>query len=298
MSDWAIQTFDLGYHYDSNWAVRNLNLQVPTGSVFGLLGENGAGKSTTLQMLMGLSPPHEGRSEVLGLDPDKDDIQVKSRVGYVAEKPGFYEYMRVTEIIDFISAYHRQWNDDLQAELLREFALDGSTVISQLSKGMRAKLSLLLALSFEPEMLLLDEPAGGLDPASQHHFIEAILSRYQASGKTILLSSHLLNEFSGLLDHVAFIENGSVAQSASMEELHNSTKRVRFLFEENITSTLDAALRNKGAISTTLNGREASAVFNDFDEAEKLQSLQALGAKELLLEELTLEQIFIARAGA
>ncbi|NKB33713.1 MAG: ATP-binding cassette domain-containing protein [Pseudomonadales bacterium] len=294
MTDWAIETTNLGQRFGSMWAVKGLNLQVPQGSVFGLLGENGAGKSTTIQMLMGLLPPTEGHSKVLGMDPMLDELGVKSRVGYVPEHYGFYEYMRVREITAFVAAYHANWNYELQKQLISEFALNEDNKVKELSKGMRAKLALLMALSFEPEMLLLDEPAGGLDPAARRNFIETILSRYQQTGKTILVSSHLLNEFSGLIDHVAFMKDGGVDLAAPLEQLQKQMKRVRIVFESGIPESFDI----HGAIETKLNGREAIATFENFNEEDSLAQINAFDPSHVVVEDLTLEDIFVVRVSA
>lgn len=170
--------------------------------------------------------------------------------------------MRVREIIAFVAAYHANWNYDLQKELIGEFALNEDYKVKELSKEMRAKLALLMALSFEPEMLILDEPAGGLDPAARRNFIETILGRYQQTGKTILVSFHLLNEFSGLINHVAFIKEGSVDLAAPLEELQKKMKRVRIVFESGTPDSLQI----DGAIENKLNGREVVATFANFSE--------------------------------
>ncbi|HIG39643.1 MAG TPA: ABC transporter ATP-binding protein [Gammaproteobacteria bacterium] len=294
MTEWAIETSELGQCFDDNWAIRGLNLQVPRGSVFGLLGENGAGKSTTIQTLMGLLLPSEGSVSVLGFDPKTDDVAIKSNVGYVAEKHGFYEQMRISEIIAFIGAYHRNWNDQLCDELLNEFSLEPDVRIKSLSKGMRAKLALLLALSFEPDMLLLDEPASGLDPAARRNFIETILSRYQQTGKTIVLSSHLLNEFSGLLDHVAFIRHGKIDLASPTEQLHQDMKRVRLVFDQGVPEQLNMP----GLISIESSGREAVAIIDKFQHERSMAALSHLNASHISVEELSLEDIFVVRACA
>lgn len=294
MSDWAIETTNLGHRFGNNWAVRGLDLQVPRGSVFGLLGENGVGKSTTIQMLIGQLLPSEGSARVLGLDPVTDEIAIKTRVGYVPEKYGFYEYMRVREIIALVAAYHSDWNHDLQRQLIGEFSLNEDNRVSELSKGMRAKLALLMALSFEPELLLLDEPASGLDPAARRNFIETILSRYQQTGKTILLSSHLLNDFAGLLDHVAFMRDGKIELVAPLEQLQRQMKRVRLVFEDGMPESLHV----NGSIKTSVNGREAVATLEHFDAERTMVELKALNPSHIIVEDLSLEDIFIARTGA
>jgi ABC-2 type transport system ATP-binding protein len=293
MSHWAIETFGLGRRYGSHWAVRGLDLQVPRGSAFGLLGPNGAGKSTTIRMLMGLLPASEGSARVVDVDPAADDVLVRGRVGYVGEEHGFYDWMSVDETIGLVSAYHPDWNRTLQRELQEEFALNGRALIRELSKGMRVRLALLLALAFDPELLVLDEPTGGLDPAARRSFIETVLGRFQERGKTILVASHLLNEFSGLLDHVAFLRDGSLDLSMPIDDLRRRVKRVRLVFDGGAPRGL--LLPEARRLHT--NGREAVAVFDRFDAAETPLRLEATGASRVLVEDLTLEDIFVEMLG-
>jgi ABC-2 type transport system ATP-binding protein len=294
MTEWAIETKGLGHRFGTTWAVRELELKVPHGSVFGLLGPNGAGKSTTIHMLMGLLPPNEGSAQVAGHDPVADEVSVRQRVGYVAEQHGFYEWMTVDETVRLVAAYHMNWDDALRANLQGEFGLDGTARVGDLSKGMRARLALLLALSFDPDLLVLDEPTGGLDPAARRHFIETILGRYQESGKTILVSSHLLNEFSGLLDRVAFLRDGRLELSLPLDELRAKVKRVRLIYEGGIPEGLAVP----GARSLRLNGREAVAIFDAFDPAETPMGLAGLGASSTVVEDLRLEDIFVEVVGS
>jgi len=294
MTEWAIETRGLGHRFGKTWAVRNLDLKVPQGSVLGLLGPNGAGKSTTIHMLMGLLPPTEGSATVAGHDPVADDVAVRRRVGYVAEKHGFYEWMTVQETVRLVAAYHDDWNDAIRTELQGEFGLTDGARVSELSKGMRARLALLLALSFDPEILVLDEPTGGLDPAARRHFIEIILGRYQESGKTIVVSSHLLNEFSGLLDHVVFLREGGLELSVPLEELRANVKRVRLIYENGIPADLAVP----GARSLRRNGREAVAILDRFDPTETPKGLAQLNASRVVVEELTLEDIFVEVVGS
>lgn len=294
MTEWAIETYQLGRQFRKTWAVRDLNLQIPKGSAFGLLGPNGAGKSTTIQMLLGLLPPSFGSMSVLGLNPVKQDVAVRRRVGYVAEIHGFYEWMTVDETIQLVSPYHERWDDARSQALMKEFGLDGTQHVRALSKGMRAKLALLLALAFNPEMLILDEPTGGLDPAARRGFIESILAQYQESGKTILVSSHLLNEFSGLLDRIAFLKNGKLHVHSSMEELHQKVKRARLVFPDGVPKELSIP----GARSIKSNGRETLATFDAFDPEETPRLLHQCGAANFSIEELTLEDIFVEMVGS
>ena len=293
MSELAITTQKLGRRFGRKWAVRELDLEIPAGSAFGLLGPNGAGKSTTIQMLMGLLPPTQGSVRVMGMDPVQDDVPVKRRVGYVAEEHGFYDWMRVDELIGLVAPYHEKWDWERSRSLQREFSLDGTARVKELSKGMRAKLALLLALSFDPDMLILDEPTGGLDPAARREFIESVLGRYQEQGKTIIVSSHLLNEFSGLIDQVAFIKEGTLHTACSTEELHQNMKRARLVFNGEVPTESSV----EGACSATISGREALVVFDRFDADRDRRELEKTGAARIEIEDLTLEDIFVELVG-
>jgi ABC-2 type transport system ATP-binding protein len=294
MSDYAIETMGLSYSYGDLDAVDGLDLQVPIGSVFGLLGPNGAGKSTTIHMLMGLLTPTAGRASVLGTDPAVDEVAVRQRVGFVAEQHGFFEKLSIRETIALVAPYHERWNQQLCKELIHEFELPSDSQVRTLSKGMRAKLALLLALSHDPDLLILDEPAGGLDPAARRRFVETILRHFQASGRTIFVSSHLLNDFAGLLDHVAFLRDGRLELQTSVEDLHARTRRVRLIFEDGVP----ADIRIPDALSVRIQGREVVAVYDAFEGDETLAALARLNPSHHLVETLTLEDIFVERVQA
>lgn len=294
MSDTAVRIEGVKRRFGSKTAVRQVDLTVLKGSVFGLLGPNGAGKSTTIKMMMGLLPSNGGSISVLGHDPEKEGIKVRQKVGYVPEHHGFYEWMTIDELIALVSPYHTGWNWELCSELMKDFCLDGSEKVGPMSKGMKAKLALLLALSFEPEMLVLDEPTGGLDPAARRNFIETILARYQETGKTIFVSSHLLNEFSGLLDHVAFIREGTLELSMKLDDLYAQTKQARLIFSDGVPADFQFC----GALAIRKNGREALVTCNNFDPAATEEQLRKTGAEQVIIEDMSLEDIFVDMVGS
>lgn len=295
MTEAALKMEKLSRQFGKQWAVRDLTLDIPKGSVFGLLGPNGAGKSTTINILMGLLPPSSGAAYILGMNSNKEGVAVRQRVGYVPEIYGFYEWMTVERTISLVAAYHTSWNWKLCESLSCDFKLDRSQKVGALSKGTRAKLALLLALSFEPEILVLDEPTSGLDPAARRNFIETILANYQESGKTILVSSHLLNEFSGLLDHVAFIREGKLELVSRTDDLHQRMKRARMIFKDAVPPIVKA----RDVINIRTNGREATATCTQFDPEKTPQELlQSTGAENIIVEELSLEDIFVDLVGS
>jgi ABC-type Na+ transport system ATPase subunit NatA len=173
-ADIAIELTGVTRHYGKATAVDDLTLHIPRGHTFGLIGPNGAGKSTTIKMLLGLLRPHAGRVRVLGIDVFAEPSRMRERVGYVPEVPQMYRWMRVGELIRFTRALYPTWNDDECARLLDLFALDPARKVKHLSRGMAAKLSLLVALAHEPEVLVLDEPTSGLDPIVREEFLDGV----------------------------------------------------------------------------------------------------------------------------
>ena len=291
----AIQTENLGYRYRRQWAVRQLNLKAPEGKVYGLLGVNGAGKSTTIRVLMGLIQRREGAASVLGLDPGKDPVGVKSAVGYVAETHSFYDWMQIEELIGFISRYRPSWDNSLSIQLLKRFDLDPTQRIDALSKGQRAKVALLMAMAFRPRLLILDEPTSGLDPSARREFLEGVLAGFQEEGGAIFISSHLVNEISGLVDHVGLIHEGKMHLEMPLDELRNSVKRVRLTFP----TAAPANLACPGLLGVRLDGREAALSVRDFaaNEEQVRKVLQAYEPSQLEIEDLNLEDIFVELVG-
>ena len=221
----AIELFHLTKRFGRTLAVNNLSLEIPRGSTFGLLGPNGAGKSTTIKMLMGMLSPTSGRARVLGIDVRADPTQVKQRVGYVPETHHIYRWMRVREVLGFCKSCFRSWKDRTCREMLDLFGLDLAKKVKQLSKGMLVKLALLLAVSHEPEVLLLDEPLSGLDPIAREEFLDGVLRTICDRGQTVLISSHMLDDVRRLADTVGILYEGQLLLHGTLDALLTSTKR-------------------------------------------------------------------------
>jgi ABC-2 type transport system ATP-binding protein len=224
----VIRTQELTKLYGRQVAVSKLSLEVPEGSVFGLLGENGAGKTTTIQSLLGLVQPSSGRVEVLGMDPMRQGLDIRRQVGYVPEVPALYDWMTVREIGWFASGFHpdpRRGAAGFQAryaELTQGFDLPDKKKVRELSKGMRAKVSLALALASDPALLILDEPTSGLDVMVRREFLESMVD-LAASGRTVLLSSHQITEVERVASHVALLHKGSLILAEPLDELKART---------------------------------------------------------------------------
>jgi len=229
---YAIETVGLSKRYGPKDAVSDLTLRIPRGGAFGFIGPNGAGKSTTIKMLMGLARPTAGEARVLGFDSVRDCVAVKQRVGYVPELHFIYRWMRVSEVIAFCRPLYENWNDRFCADLLQLFELNLQQKVKQLSKGMVAKLALLLAVAHEPEVLILDEPTSGLDPVGREEFLDGVMRTVCERERTILFSSHALSDVQRIADTIGLIFEGRLIDHCRTEDLLSATKRIRAVLSD------------------------------------------------------------------
>ncbi len=226
MSGIAIATEGLTHRFGKLTAVDDLHLEAPAGAVCGFLGRNGAGKTTTIQILMNLLRPTAGAVEVLGLNPAADSLALRRQVGYVAENRVMYGWMKVRELVWFTGQFYETWNQARVDGLISRFGLDPEQKVKHLSRGMNAQLALALALGHEPRLLILDEPASGLDVVVRRDFLESIIGLIQEEGRTVFLSSHLVHEVERVADRVAIIDNGRLVADGAVDEVKESVKRV------------------------------------------------------------------------
>ena len=192
---------------------------MPRGSVYGLVGANGAGKTTLIKHVLGTLRAEQGSVRVFDLDPVADPVGVLSRIGYLSEDHDVPEWMRVDEFIRYQRAFYPRWDDDYAEQLRQSFELDPSARIETMSKGQKARVGLLAALAHRPELLVLDEPSSGLDPVVRRDILEAIIRTIADEGRTVLFSSHLLDEVERVADHVAMINEGRITVSAPLREI-------------------------------------------------------------------------------
>jgi len=225
VSEPVIQVSDVTRRFGANTALDSVSLSVTRGVVHGLVGENGAGKTTLIKHVLGLLRAESGSVRVFGLDPVADPVGVLSRIGYLSEERDLPGWMRVDELVRYSRAFYPDWDDAYARELQHTFALDPTAKIKNLSKGQKARAALLIALAYRPELLVLDEPSTGLDPIVRKDIVGAIIRTIADEGRTVLFSSHLLDEVEQVADHVTMISRGRVALSAPLEvirETHRS----------------------------------------------------------------------------
>ena len=296
--DAAIRIEGLVKRFRGVTAVDGLSLEVPQGAVFGLLGENGAGKTSTLQVLLGLLAPDGGRVGVLGLDPTRDGLAVRRRVGYVPEVPALYDWMTPSEIGWFAAGFHAEAPSGSSGyrarfdELIRGFELPPDRRIKALSKGMRAKVSLALALAGDPGLLILDEPTSGLDVMVRREFLEHMVD-LAGTGRTVLLSSHQLSEVERVASHVALMHGGRLLLAEPLDELRART----FLLALTFAGGEHAASPPRHLPLDLIDAADAPRQTHwlvharDRDACEAVRALP--GVESLQVEVPTLEEIYI-----
>lgn len=227
-NDPVIEISGLTKWYGRKEVLRGVALHVPRGSIFGFLGLNGSGKSTTIRTMLGITRPNRGTIRVLGRNPARDPIGVRQRIGYMAENQTMYGWMTVEEIIAWMGRFYPTWDDDLTVELRHQLELDADARVGDLSKGQTSKLALLLALAHKPELVILDDPALGLDPIARRELLREIIGQLQARAVTVFFSSHLLYEIEPICDRVAILHEGRIITSESVDALKERVRRFEF----------------------------------------------------------------------
>ncbi len=223
----AIETRDLAYRAGRTFEIRELSLRVPAGAVYGFLGPNGSGKTTTIRLLLGLLRPDAGQVSVLGYPVPREVPRALARTGYVPERPHLYQSLTVAEALRYHAAFYPTWDRRWAEELVDRFRLDLSRPLSRLSKGEMGKLMILQALSQVPELLVLDEPTDGLDPVVRREVLTALLDFVAQRNATVFISSHLIHELERICDWVGVMDGGRLVAELPMQSFKNGIKRLR-----------------------------------------------------------------------
>lgn len=291
MSTPAIEIEHLAYTYGKVEAIHDLTFTVAPGRCYGLFGRNGAGKTTTMKCLLNLLRPQRGRVRVFGFDPAFAEVAVKRRLAYVPDQLAFYPWMTVRETLDYLASFRERWNKKTEQELFDRFRLDPAKRTAALSKGQRTQLALIAAICPETELLVLDEPTSGLDPIVRREFIETVIGAYQDGSfgnRTILVSTHLITEFEGLIDEFTIIDQGRSVLTLEADEARRRFQKIRARFASSLPEMdLQSALR------TRREGRDLELIVNGGGPA-LLDTLRRHQPESLTTEALTLEEVFVA----
>lgn len=291
-AEYAIVTDGLVKCFGRKRAVDGLSIHVPRGSVYGFLGRNGAGKTTSIQVLAGLLAPSAGTLSVLGLNPMRDDVALHRRMTYMPEEPALYDWMRIGEVCWFASQLWRTWNAKLAESLLERLELSPQDRIGNLSRGMKGKVALTLALAPEPELLILDDPTSGLDAVVRREFMEGIVGALSETGATVFFSSHIIQDVERIAEHVGIIDKGKVLVEAPLTDLKASLRRLVATFPGP-----PPAISLEGVLARETVASECSLIVRGFRQ-EMLADLTRLGATRVSAEDVSLEDIFVATVKA
>lgn len=288
-SDFAITARNLTRRFGNIKALDGFGLQVKTGAVCGLIGNNGAGKTTAIHILLGLIPPNSGKMSVLGCDPAHDNIEILKRVGFFPEKVEPYEWMKVKILFQMGAHSWPTWCESTCHKLSRDFDLDTSKTVKNLSKGMLAKAKLIFALSHHPECLILDEPISGLDPAARDELLSIIRDLTQTQNITTLMSSHSLHELADIATDITIIHNGRNRFNASMLEIQN---HIAVLECRQPDLHLPPNLKDQRIHTLTDNGITQHLLKNK-QNPDLRNFLQQLSPNQAVLKEISLKNLFL-----
>lgn len=283
---------DLSRRFGAKQALRGVDYAAHEGLVYGLVGINGAGKTTLIKHILGLLRAKTGTVRVFDKDPARHPVEVLQHVGYLSEDRDLPEWMTITQLLSFTQAHYPTWDEAYARELLDTFGLDPTAQIANLSKGMRAQAGLIAAAAHRPRLLVLDEPSSGLDAVVREDILNAVLRAVTEDGRTVIFSSHLLDEVERMSDHVTMIDEGEVRLDGPLEELRTRHHKT--------TVTFDVKPRQLPDLPDVLGATEAEDHWDVVHESapETLRAvLAAAGGKVVSTTTATLMDVFLARAG-
>ena len=286
MSDFVIDIQAVYKSFRENHVLRGMTLQIERGKTFAFLGRNGSGKTTTIQLLLGLLKRNDGSIRVLGLDPERDPLALRSQVGYLAEDQTMYGWMTCSDLLCFIAPFYKTWDHNLALQYARDFDVPLQTKIKHLSKGQNVRLGLVLALAHRPELVILDDPALGLDPIMRKQFNRDLITHLQGEGRTVFYSSHLLYEVEPVADEIAILDEGRILRKADTEVLRGDVKRFTLS-----TSHWEAFKDEVTLLDLQADGEELAVTVSG---AERLQERLRQEGAEHRVQDLNLDEIFEA----
>ncbi len=283
-----VELKNLTKSYKQNRGIMDVSFSIEEAEIFGFIGPNGAGKSTTIRTLLNFIYPTSGSATIFGKDIIQHSKEIRQNVGFLPSEVHYYDDMKVVDLLKYSARFHGNLNSTRMKDLAARLDLDINRKIEDLSFGNRKKVGIVQALLHEPKLIILDEPTSGLDPLIQNHIFE-LLAEERDKGATIFFSSHILSEVQKMCDRVAIIKEGKLVAVETIEHLtKNKVKNIKITFEEpeQFTFTVDGILKRE------VNGKEVTLLYSGEIKA-LLQHLIDLPVQDVLIEEPTLEEIFM-----
>lgn len=288
MNDPIIKVTDITKNFSSKTVLNGLSLEISRGSVFGLLGTNGAGKTTLIKSILGLLKISFGKISVLEDDPWTFKDVTKEKIGYVPQSDRAYPWLTVKQLVEYTASFYKHWNHDLVNQLLEEWKIDTTEKFGILSEGQAQKVSIILALGHEPELLVLDEPVASLDPAARRQFLKTILDIVSQRDCTVFFSTHITSDLERVADHVALLKAGKIHFVGELDQLKDEVKRLRIIAQQ----PLPEQIQCEGFLHCEPCAQGAIVAIRGFSESVKAQIEKNFEAT-VEVEDLNLEEIFL-----
>ncbi len=271
-----------------NEVLKSIDFSIQEGTIMGLVGKNGAGKSTMIKILLGLLKPDEGTTKIFEDDSWDLTVKTKQRIGYVPQVMTGFRWMRVGSMIDYTGAFYSNWNEKKVENLLKEWELDVWAKIGTLSEGERQKLSIILAMGHEPDLYIFDEPVASLDPVARRKFIKQLIELNISENKTMLFSTHITSDLERVAADVSLLKDGKIAFAGDLSTLKDRVRRLHIYSEKPLPDPLPIF----NVVSSNINHNQAKVTVNELSD-ETIRDLEKqLGAK-ITIEQLNLEDIFL-----
>jgi ABC-2 type transport system ATP-binding protein len=284
----VIEIENLTKYYGGRCILDEIDLRVPQGCIYGLLGRNGLGKTTLIRILLGLEPTTRGRTSLLGEDSSALSRKTRGRIGYVAEGHHLIQNYKVARLVGVCRGLALHWNEEFFANLAQTFRLPMDRKVKEMSAGMRAQLNLALAMAVDPELLILDDPTLGLDTVARRQFLELAIDLIQKENRTILFSSHILSDVERIADRIGVLVGGQLVIDCELDDLKDRVKKLRVIFPQQaprrlfITEIVNQRVQDREIVLTVANWNR-----------HKQTMLDTFGPESCTEIPMTLEDIFI-----
>jgi ABC-2 type transport system ATP-binding protein len=283
-----VQIHGLSKHFGKIQALKNITLDISRGQIIGLLGANGCGKSTLLRHIIGLYLADSGTCETFGTDAAKLSPVELGKIGYVHQEGELLGWMTSEQLIRYVSAYYKNWNCQLEEKYISDFEIPLTKRVASLSPGQRQQLAILLAIGFDPELLILDEPASALDPLARSQFLDLLLQLIQDGNRTIIISSHILSDVEKVIDHTLIMKKGEIIRDCSFDSLREEFLKFTLT---SLNGPLPNQLPFKNMIQCECNGNKAIIIVQNNTE-EQLRSIAKSLNCEVEIKTLPLDDLY------
>ena len=290
MTDIVIETKGLTKYFSQRCALDNLDLQIPRGCICGFVGRNGAGKTTAIKLMLGFLEPTSGDSKVLGCDSMSLTPEIRQRIGYVTEGHRLFKWMTINELENFQKPFFEdKWDKKIFSDMIEYFELSRKQKIKHLSNGQRAQVSLALALAPHPELLIMDDPTLGLDPAIRRQFLEGMIRLIMQQGRTVLFSSHILSDVERVSSQIVVLDKGRLRAHCSIDKFRESVLKARFSFTSGIPENIDI----EGLLNYRILANELELILVKTTEQKISEWAKNIKAESFEIIQMNLEDQFI-----